>query len=507
MLRRIGLVLMVGVSVAACRPRPAVYVPPPGVDVVHYDVTLDLRPETLYLNGRARLEVRHPDTLTQLPLALRGLEVDTVRVDERIVPVRLADGRLLVSLPGGQARSRVEVVYRGEPDEGVYAGEHEGQRIVYSDAWPDRVRGWLPGVHHPSDPATFELTLTVPRGHEAVATGVPVGVDTLGDGLRYRWRLGAPAPTYSYAFAVSDFAVTTTTLGDTLPVRYYLLAPDSAEAAELRRTPEVLAYFSRRLGPYPFAQYATVQVPFAWGGMENASASFLNADLFGTGRAEETQVHEIAHQWFGTHVVLADWRDLWLSEGMATYLTTLFYEHADGLDAARARWVEMARLSEDDLASLTELVPRGPVDPNTYFSWVPYRRGGCVLHLLRRRLGDDAFFAALRRAYQTYRGRPLSTEAFRVLLEQESGRDLTGVFDVWVYRWELPLLRTQWRPQRDRLTWQVEGDERTLLGLPVLLEVVQDGQAHLVPLSEGGVTLPGDTPPRVRPVGIMLRVE
>lgn len=507
MMRRLAVGLLLCVQAGACRAQPAVYVPPPGVDVQRYEVALDLQPEALFLAGRVGLDVRHPDTLSILPLAVTGLEVDTVRVGGQPVPAEQADGRLLVPLPGGMTSSRLEIIYQGGPEEGLYAGAHEGQTIVYTDSWPDRVRGWLPGVHHPSDPATLDLTLTVPRGYEAVATGEPAGVDSLADAVRFRWRLDAPAPTYSYAFAVSDFAVTTTALGDTLPVRYYLLAPDSVDTGDLHRTPAILAYFSELLGPYPFDQYATVQVPFAWGGMENASASFLNANLFGTGRAENTQVHEVAHQWFGTHVVIAGWRDLWLSEGMATYLTTLFYEHTDGLAAARIRWAEMAALSPGDLSTLAELVPAGSIDPNTYFSWVPYRRGGSMLHLLRRVLGDEVFFRALRRTYQTYRGRPLSTEEFKALLEDESGRDLTALFDVWVYRRELPVLRTQWRPDRDRLTWQVEGDASTLLGVPVLVQVVQDGQSRFVPLADGGVTLTGDATPWVRPVGVMLRVE
>lgn len=502
------LIATVMVSVTACRAQPEdVYTPPPGVDVVHYELDLRLLPEEMYLYGHARLHVRSSKTLLELPLALTGLDVDSVLVDGDRVEVTLEDERLYVPLPDGGGERHIDIAYRGGPVEGLYAEAHDGQMVIYTDSWPDRVKGWMPGVHHSSDPATLDLAVQVPAGYEAVATGTTVGIDSLDGAVRYRWQLDAVAPTYSFAFAVSDFAVTLDAVDDTLPVAYYLLPSDSADVQVLRRTPEMLAYFADLLGPYPFDQYATVQVPFAWGGMENASASFLNADRIHAGQGEATQAHEVAHQWFGTHVVIANWRDLWLSEGFATYLTTLFYEHADGLDEARRRWVEMADLTPQRAETLTELVPREPVDPDEYFSWVPYERGGSVLHLLRRMLGDDVFFRAIKRTAAAYAGRPLSTDAFQALLEAESGRALTAVFDVWVYGEALPVLETRWEAEARRLSWAVTGDAGTLDGVPVLLQVRQNEQVHYVPLADGAVMLDADAEPEVKPVGVMLRVE
>ncbi|WP_272481597.1 M1 family aminopeptidase [Rhodothermus marinus] len=184
----------------------------------------------------------------------------------------------------------------------------------------------------------------MPRGYQAAGSGRLVRIDTLDDAVRFRWQLDATAPTYSFAFAVADYVRTDTFADDTIPIHYYLLPSDRDRVYRLRRTPDALHWLSRWLGPYPYRSYAVVQVPIDYAGMENASAPFLQADLFDMGDVEGVQVHELVHQWFGNRVSIAGWRDLWLSEGTATYLTTMFYEVYDGLEAARRQWVDMARL-------------------------------------------------------------------------------------------------------------------------------------------------------------------
>lgn len=498
-----GLLLVLA---GGCRPAPPPPTAVPGVDVTHYEVALRLDPASHEVVGHARLTLSHDAARTELPLGFGPMAVDSVQVDGRRVEARRAPGRLVVPLSRGQATARVDVWYRGVPEEGLYAGAHAGLAVLYTDGWPDRVGGWLPGVHHPSDPATLALSVEVPAPFEVVGTGVPAGVDTVGTHRRYRWRLDTAAPTYTFAFAVSDFSVAEAALGDTLPIRYYQLAPNAAEAADLARTPAVLAFFSSLLGPYPYGQYASVEVPFGFAGMENASSVFLQARLFALDQAEAVQVHEAAHQWFGNRVVIADWQDLWLSEGHATYLTTLFYEYADGTAAARRRWADMATVPLGEVA-FPALVPPPPIEPTAHLTWVPYQKGASVLHLLRLQLGDAAFFRALRTAYTRYAGRPLSTDAYRAVLEEAGGRNLERLFRYWVYGDRLPVLETRWAPSHGVLSWSVREDDGTLAGLPFLLEVEQGGTVRYVEAAAGRVRLaPGTTGPTVRPVGIMMHV-
>lgn len=509
MQRRIAIWGGVGLlGLVACNtPMQDLYRPPPGVNVQHYSVVLSLDPETRRLEGSVMLDVRHQRTVAELPLCFAaGMTIDSARVgDQPVQPVRRGE-RLVLPL-SGSTRSQLTLWYHGIPEEGLYAKPYINQTVIFTDSWPYRGCGWLPAVHHPSDPATLDLTLIVPIGYKAIGSGRLVRCDTLSGRLHYRWRLDASAPTYSFAFAVGDFVQKDTLLGDTLQVSYVLLASDRDRIYRFWRTPEALQWFSRWLGPYPYRSYAVVQVPIDYAGMENASAPFLRADLFELDDVEGVQVHELVHQWFGNHVTIANWRDLWLSEGAATYLTTLFYEATAGIETARQQWVDMARLTPEALRLHGALVPGQVVDPEVHLTWVPYRKGACVLHLLRLKLGDAVFRQALQTVYQRFAGRPLSTEGFRAVLEELSRRDLGAVFAYWVYSDRLPTLHVRWEPTMRRLSWQVTGDNGTLAGIPFLLAVRQGDQVQYVEAQAQQVWLAEAAQPEVHPVGILLQVK
>lgn len=511
MTRRLFLLALVA-SVAGCGdPGDVVEAPgpQPGVDVREVRVEVRLQPDELRLGARAALDVAHPDTLRTLALGLDdALEVRTVRVNGQPVLYWQEGDGLYVPLEGGTS-SLVEVVYRGIPEAGVYADEADGQRVVYTDGWPDRTAGWLPMVHHPSDPARLDLTLVVPEAFEVVASGRAV-LDSLGGGSRtVRFVLGDDAPAYTFAFAVADFSVVEQ--NGTVPIRHALLAGDAALAARLDRTPLALDAMAELLGPYPYDSYATVQVPMQYAGMENAAAPFLRADLYradvpGRNAVEEVNLHELAHQWWGNAVVPADWRDLWLTEGLATYLTAVTYGRLEGWDVGRRRLVLMSR--EIDAADAARrLVPEAYNDPADVLSSTVYNKGGAVMHLLHFTLGDDAFWTALRRVQTDFADRPLSTADFQAALEASSGRDLDALFRRWVTGEGLPTLRTRWDQPTRTLSWEIEGDDGTLNGVPFELYVRQGDRAWFVPATDGVMDLPGDAEPTVEPAGVLLTVE
>ena len=485
-----------------------------GVDVQRYEVDLALDPDALTVDGAATLYVLHPDTLRRLALRLDGPDVSAVTVNGASVGFEQEGDRLVVPLSPSEA-STIAIAYSGTPAAGLFADEAEGQRVIWTDGWPLRTSGWLPGVHHPSDAARLDLTLRVSPPYEPVASGTRVRTWTEDGRNAARFRLQRSAPVYTFAFAAADFTAFGQTGPRGLPIRHALLTP--ADSTALRRTPQVLAFFEDLLGPYPYASYGTAQVPHAYAGMENAAFPFLRADLYGLSREtgedilEEVNVHEVAHQWMGNRVRPADWTELWLAEGAASYLTAMFFEQADGLDAFRRTLVRSAQLPDDD--ARRELRPEQVRSADEMLGPAVYQKGAAVFHLLRLTLGDAAFREALRQVAAEYDGRALTSEGFQATLEQSSRQSLDPLFDTWVYHEGRVTLHLRHDAEAGRLSWRVSGDAGTLDGLPVELLVndslprSRGGSApRYVLLTDGSVEVSGADRPSVAPVGVPMRL-
>lgn len=508
---RAGLVLLL--ALGGCRSTPADPIeapgPQPGVDVESARVQIWLDPAALTVSGRARLVVRHPRRLAALRLGLdSALRLRAVRVDGRPVEATREGDALVIPLAQTARVSAVSVSYSGRPSAGLYAAEAAGQRVVFTDGWPDRTAGWLPAVHHPSDPFALDLTLVVPAAFDVAASGETV-LDTVVAGERtVRATLPVGAPSYTAAFAVGRYVTVEDTSG-TVPVRHALLAADRGQARRLGRVSAALDTLAALLGPYPFATFATVEVPLVYAGMENAASPFLQAALYrqaaeGRNPVEEVAVHELVHQWWGNRVAPADWRDLWLAEGPATYLTAVTLGRLDGGDAEMRHLALLVRETTAEDAR-RRLVPEALARPEDALSQTVYSKGAAVLHVLRLAVGERAFWRALRDVQAG--GRTVSTAGFQAAFERASGRDLDALFAFWVFGTEIPRLQTRWDERTRTLSWKVSGDGGTLRGLPVQLLVRQGASERLVRVSDGRVRMPGTARPDVWPVGVLFDVR
>ena len=508
------LAVLAACALAACggAESDGVDAPPPqdGVDVREVAASLRVEPDDLAVDGAARLTVRHPRGLAALTLGMDdALELTGVRVNGRAVEATREGDALSVPLAGGDS-SVVEVAYRGRATAGLFRDDSEGQTVVYTDGWPDRTAGWLPTVHHPSDASRFRLTLDVPQRFEGVATGRTVLDSIAGDRRHLRFELDGDAPPYTFAFALGDFVTVDDGGGEGPAIRHTLLAGEAGRARQLGRTGAALDTLAAVLGPYPYASYTTVQVPMTFAGMENAAAPFLRAELYrtaleGRNAIEEVNFHELVHQWWGNAVVPADWRDLWLAEGPATYLTADLYARLDGGTVGRRHLALMVRQLERRDARRALVVAYD--DPAEVLSPTVYQKGGAVLHTLRLAIGDDAFWQAMRRIQTEHADRPLSTAAFQSAFEAASGQDLDVFFDFWVYGDAVPTLDTNWDRATRTLSWEIAGDAGTLAGVPFELLVLQGDAQTVVAATDGVASLPSDSAPDVWPVGVLVEVE
>ena len=208
-----------------------------------------------------------------------------------------------------------------------------------------------------------------------------------------------------------------------------------------------MRFFHERVGPFPYAKLANVQSKTRYGGMENAGNIFYSErSVRGDLSNEGLIVHEIAHQWFGDSVTELDWNHIWLSEGFATYFTHLYNEEYYG----RERLAQGLMRDRNTVSGFFSqhpdqaLVALQLTDPNEMLNRNAYQKGSWVLHMLRRQVGDDAFWSGIREYYRRFRDGYALTEDLQAVMEEVSEQDLGEFFHQWVYTPGHPILEGQW---------------------------------------------------------------
>lgn len=441
----------------------------PGVDVTRYVHELTLPDTGRHVAVVTRVEFTRTGDVRALVLDLlppmRVRRASTGCPGREAVPARVrhAEGKVEIALPSGSGAACARVEYDGAPQDGlVITTDSAGRWRAFGDNWPDRARHWLATIDHPSDKAMVEFRVTAPADRYIVANGTRRAVEDLprrGDGpLRRRttWATRAPIPTYQMVIAAAplrEHALGLTACGlggvDRCVPQQVLTAPEQARylPGNFRFADDIVRFFARTVGPFPYEQLAHVQSSTRFGGMENAGAIFYNDALFrrpdgvGTGLI----AHEVAHQWFGNAVTPNAWGHLWLSEGFATYFAALYTEHATG---ARAFRDEMATMRRRVIAA-PEVAARPVLDTaqtelTALLNANSYGKGGFVLHMLRAEIGDSAFFRGVRAYWNAHRHGNALTDDLRLALETETGRDLRWFFDQWLRRPGFAEVTTAW---------------------------------------------------------------
>jgi aminopeptidase N len=477
-----------GLSLAfAGRTPPLAAVDERNFDVEHYDLAIEVGDSTIA--GTVRVEARAlAGELSQVVLDLYDeLSVSAVSSPTHgITASTHANNRLTLTLatPVAEADSFAVVVsYAGQPPkvEGEVAGwpftfsthgSADGGTLaplIYTISCTYRAATWWPCKDVLTDKATVDVHVTVASGLVAVSNGVLTGVESLSGGrTAYHWSHRHPVATYLISLAISNYVTLEDTASidiDGHPVTiplYWFVYPEDADDAfvDFARVDEAIEFFSYVFGPYPYwdEKYAMAAVGFS-GGMEHQTCTSIGARFIrGNGANEWIFIHELAHQWWGDGVGLADWRDVWLNEAFATYAEALWVEHTEG-EAAYLDYVrEFDAFPPPDGPDFQGTV----YDPDPLFGSTPYEKGALILHMLRHIIGDDAFFQTLL-AYGELGDGPgtVVTDDFVRLVEEISGQDLTDFFDQW--------LRYEGRPEYE---WQA-GYTSVASGYDVSVRIAQ----------------------------------
>lgn len=461
------------------------------IDIQHYKFTVQLNDTTNVIVANAEITILIKKPISSFALDLiektnhsNGMVVSAVWYRKNPLKYAHRNGRLEIQL-GSTTKSgefiTVSVDYTGHPAEGLVISANKfGDRTFFGDNWPDKARNWLPTIDHPYDKASCEFIITAPDHYQTIANGLLVEQTNLpNERILTHWKEDIAIPTKVMVIGVARFAKTTSGIVDGIPVETWVY-PQNKEAGfyDFKIAPKVLQYFITQVAPFPYKKLANVQSTTSFGGMENASNIFYFEDAVnGQNEREGLIAHEIAHQWFGDSASELDWHHVWLSEGFATYFTNLYYDQTYGRDILTERMKEQRQ----KVISYYKQNPSPVVDTTIteirkVLSTNTYQKASWVLHMLRKEVGDSAFFNGIKTYYQKYQNANALTDDFRRIMEKESGKDLNLFFQQWFWKGGHPNLSVQWTYDQSKkaVIINVRQNQTSLFVTPLGLGFVSD---------------------------------
>jgi aminopeptidase N len=414
-----------------------------GYRVGHYDVDVGFSPRTEKLRGRTVVSARATKSLSRFNLDL-VLPASKVLVNGVPAAHRRTAHELVVTprrpLRQGE-RMRVVVRYSGIPQNRRVDGAHPWVTTrdgAVALGEPEIAAWWFPSNDHPSDKATFDITLRVPRGLEAISNGRLVGHRNRGGRSVWHWREDDPMATYLAFAAMGRFDIVRGRTQSGRPFLYAfskLLRNQRPARKSLAATSSITAWLERTWGSYPYDEIGGVVIG-KWIGfaLENQTRPVYSRAFFEFGQDRSVVAHEMAHQWFGDAVAVEQWRHIWLNEGFATYSEWLY--------AAHARRVTVDRIFKRTYQAYRNSgrfwdVPIAAPGRQRMFHPAIYDRGAMTAHALRHKIGSADFFRTMRTWVRTSDG-TATTRELVALAERVSGRQLDGFFDVWLFNKRRP---------------------------------------------------------------------
>ncbi|MBX3299239.1 MAG: M1 family metallopeptidase [Acidobacteria bacterium] len=440
-------------------------------DALHYVVKVRFDRSKRSIDAESSIKLR--------PLAdgLRTLVFDSVGIRYRSVtlagsgaPLAFKTGAsdVTVTLDREYLSSEtitINFAYSATPEKGIYFVNElveDGKQVRSDQIWtqgePDEARHWFPSFDFPSDKATTEQYITAESDETVIGNGELIDKAQEPDGrVTWHYRMPLPHSVYLSSFVVGKYSKVAGRHKN-IPLGYYVYPGMEEfagrvfpETADMMRTFEDLTKVD-----FPYNKYdQTIVGAFKFGGMENITATTL-ADTevmfanFGFGREIVTDLisHELAHSWFGDLVTCANWAELWLNEGFATFMEAAYLEKKLG------RTPYLRKIQQDAGSFLADdavtrrrhgLYNRRAKEVDKLFdnASVTYNKGGVVLHMLREEIGDEAFWSGVKIYLDRHKFDSVRSSDLRKAMEEASGADLGWFFDQWVYGVGHPVLSVQ----------------------------------------------------------------
>jgi aminopeptidase N len=502
------------------------------------DLKLRIEPASRSIRGDVTLTFGTRAPLGSIELDLdRNLPIDAIDVDGQPLPAaswRNPQGKLTIDLPqtlqpGKQVALRVR--YHGHPhvakkapwDGGfVWAQTPEGRPWVASAVQGEGCDLFWPCIDHPTGKAkVVDEHITVPVPLVAAGNGVAMGMDEADGWRTWHWRTKNPS-TYGISINVAPYELLSgeyrSRYGNVIPLRMWYLTQNEKGAKELfAEFPKMLDFFETTIGPYPFGDEKMGVVETPHKGMEHQTINAYGNNYAKTAYGyDELLQHEFAHEWFGNQLTNANWDDMWLHEGLGSYMQPLYVQSLRGDQEYFASLMQQRAMIENK-APIVSGKPKLEEDVYDTKRGGPgqdiYNKGSLVMHTLRGLIGDDAFFKAVREeVYGTPDPRPGNfaprygtTPEFMAIVKRVSGRDLDWFFQAYLYQKDLPDLQATRSGNTLQLAWKTE--KNTPFPMPVEVKVGERVVSLPMTDGRGSVELPDGAAYTLDPHSKVLRRE
>lgn len=443
-------------------------------DVLDYNLDLDLY--NCFISPYQKSFIGSVIVTFKVDSTLNSISVNAVNTSLTIDSVRLSgisfthtNNILTINLDRTYTvgeTTQVKIYYRHNnvSDNAFYVSNG----MVFTDCEPEGARKWFPSWDRPSDKATVDVLAKTPATVKLGSNGRLADSTRNADTIYYHWISRDPLATYLVVISAKVnygldivYWPTLSNPNDSIPIRFYYNTGENITAAKQRIIP-MTNYYSQIFGEHPFEKngFATLNNQFVWGGMENQTLTSLCPGCLGV-NYENLMAHEYAHQWFGDMITCATWADIFLNEGFATFSEALWSESKAEYSAYKQDINDDANyyLSNNPGWSISNpnWAVTTPSTSTLFNTAITYRKGSCVLHMLRYVLGDSLFFLAFK-SYATdpslkYKSAVISD--FKNSMAAASGQNLDWFFDQWIYQPNHPLYQNGYYFLQNGDYWEV----------------------------------------------------
>ena len=443
-------------------------------DVHFYGLDLSVSPTRRFIRGSCTLEattlIDHFDTLAVE--LIPEMQIDSALFEKQKLAPPARDGNnVLFVLPTILKKGKlfsVQIFYHGTPPAG---GFFSGVTTAYNKIWdkhvtwslsePFAAKQWFPVKEDLKDKADSAwIFLTVDSAYMAGSEGLLTRVvDLPGGKKRFEWKTHYPIDYYLLSFAVADYrndqfyAYPDNPKGDSVLVQNFVYDADGylkQNESAIKQTAKLIELYVKLFGPYPFRKekygHCLTELP---GGMEHQTMTTLGDFGF------DLVAHELGHMWFGDHVTCADWSDIWVNEGFATYADYLANAYLLGDSMARI-FIHKAQEHVMSQPGGSVYIPENQIymgnEGRIFNGRLSYDKGAVILHMLRHEIHQDRLFFTILKTYQTRFGGGVATgNDFLTIVNAITGKDYSWFFRQWYYGEGYPELAIDWYQQSDTL--------------------------------------------------------